>query len=189
MSRIALSNTGDWKLKFEDTQDIRGFKALDKDGTPVGVVDTMIINTERELVDSIVLEDGSEYPARDISIGDGVVYLTTVDAARDVDSEVRVYDDGQIVKRVDVSDADYDAHVDTFRQHHTSTFEGDYADHEPAYRFGYESAYGDAFKNRAYVDAEDDLKTGYATQYVDRDFDADRLAVRYGYSHAQRGLR
>ena len=189
MSRIALSNTGDWQLKFEDTQDIRGYRAVDKDGNPVGTVDTMIVNTDRKLVDAIILEDGTEVAATDISIGDDVVYLTTVDAARGFDSEVRVYDDGQIVRRVDVEDADYDAQADTFRQHHTTTFEGDFTDYEPAYRYGYESAYSDDYKNRAYVDAEDDLKTGYGTQHSDRDFDSDRLAIRYGYSHAQRGLR
>ena len=189
MSRIALSNTGDWKLKFEDTQDVRGFRALSKDGTPVGVVDTMIVNTDSEVVDAIVLEDGTEHPARDISIGDGVVYLTAVTDA-DIDGEVRVYDDGKVVRRVDVEDADAGAHADAFRTHHSTTYGGDdYDAYAPAYQYGYEQAYDEGYKNRPYVDAEDDLRTDYATRYGDRDFDADRNAVRYGYTRAQHGAR
>ena len=83
MSRIALSDSGDWKLEFPDDQDVRGYRAVDADGNAVGVVDSMIVNTEMERVDSIVLEDGTEYPAADLSIGDDVVYLTTVGAGAD----------------------------------------------------------------------------------------------------------
>ena len=62
MSRIALSDAGDWKLEFPEDQDIRGYRALDADGNQVGIVDTMIVNTEEERVDAIVLDDGTEYP-------------------------------------------------------------------------------------------------------------------------------
>lgn len=189
MSRISLSDTGDWKLEFPDDQDVRGFRAVDANGSPVGTVDNMIVNTEEERVDAIVLEDGTEYPARDISIGDGVVYLTTV-VGDDVDEEVRVYDDGKVVQRVDVDDADYDAHVDAFQTHHASSYgAGSYDDYAPAYRYGYETAHDDDYRNRAYVDAEDDLRTGYGTAYADRDYDADRDAVRYGYTRAQHVTR
>lgn len=190
MSRIALSDTGDWKLKFPQDQDIRGYRALDKDGNAVGVVDTMIVNTDEERVDAVVLEDGSEYPARDLSIGDGVVYLTgAAGTGTSAEGEVRVYgDSGHVVRRERVEDADYDAHADAFRTHHASTYGtvgGGYEDYEPAYRYGYETAYDDVNRNRAYLDAEDDLRTGYGSRYGDRDFDADRDAIRYGYSRAQ----
>ncbi|GAB5534620.1 MAG: hypothetical protein Rubg2KO_08690 [Rubricoccaceae bacterium] len=190
MSRTALSNTGDWKLKFEDTQDVRGYRALDADGTSVGTVDAMIVNTDRKLVDAIVLEDGTEYPARDVSIGDQVVYLTTLNGASGVNGEVRVYDDGEVIRRVEVDDTDVDAHTDAFRSHYTTTY-GDtgYDDYDSAYRYGYETAYDDRYKNRAYVDAEDDLRTDYTSRYSDREFDTDRSAIRYGYTRAQHGAR
>lgn len=193
MSRISLSNTGDWHLEFED-QDVRGYRAVDKDGNPVGTVDAMIIDTDEERVDSIVLEDGTEYPASDISIGDGMVYLTTVetsaDAGDDVDETVRVYgDSGQVIRRESVEDGDYDAHADAFRTHYTSSF-GDsgktYEDYEPAYKYGFDTAHDEDYRNRNYVDAEADLRTGYD---AGRDYDADRDAVRYGFTRAQHPTR
>lgn len=193
MSRIALSDTGDWKLQFPDDQDIRGYRALDKDGRPVGTVDTMIVNTDEERVDAVLLEDGTEYPARDLSIGDGVVYLTTVDASAHDGGEVRVYGDGgRVIRREPVQAGDYAAHRDAFRTHHASSYGaagGAYDDYEPAYRYGYEVAYDDRYRNRPFVDADDDLRTDYGTRYADRDYDADRAAVRYGYTRAQHAGR
>lgn len=185
--RTALSDTGDWQLKYEDEQDVRGYRALDKDGTAVGTVEAMLIDTAAERVSHIVLDDGTQYPARDISIGDDVVYLTTMDADA-AQGEVRVYgDSGQVVRRERVQDADYDAHADTFRKHHSTAFTGTaYADYEPAYRYGFESAHEDRYRNRSYFDAEDDLRTDYTSRDAGRDFDTDRRAVRYGYTHAQR---
>ena len=194
MSRIALSDSGDWKLEFPDDQDIRGYRALDADGNPVGMVDTMIVNTDEERVDAILLDDGTEYPARDLSIGDGVVHLTTVHAeGDDVDGTVTVYgDSGKVIRREQVDEADFEAHGDAFRTHYTSSYGdagGSYDDYEPAYRYGYESAHDDSYRNRPYLDAEDDLRTGYGTDYADRDYDNDRDAVRYGYTRAQHAGR
>ena len=192
MSRIALSHTGDWKLEFPHDQDIRGYRALDEDGTQVGIVDNMIVNTDEKRVDAITLEDGTEYPAANVSIGDGVVYLTGVDASADhVEGEVRVYgDSGTVLRRERVEDPDYDAHTDAFRTHHGSTYgEGGYEDYEPAYRYGYETAYDDQYRNRPFTDADDDLRSDYLARYPDRDYDADRDAVRYGYTRAQHPTR
>ena len=191
MSRTALSNTGDWKLEFDD-QDVRGYRAVDKDGAPVGTVDTMVVNTDEERVDAIILEDGTEYPAADISIGDGVVYLTTVETGSgDVDETVRVYgDSGTVIRREAVEDGEYDAHVDAFRAHHGASYAGtSFDDYDPAYRYGFDTAHDDDYRNRSYVDAEDDVRTGYGTAYADRDYDADRDAIRYGYTRAQHPTR
>ena len=190
MNRIALSDTGDWALEFPDSQDVRGYRALDADGNPVGTVEAMLVNPDEERVDMILLEDGTEYPARDLSIGDGVVYLTTVTGDA-VDEEVRVYSDsGKVLRREGVADADYDAHADAFKTHYASTYgTGAFEDYDDAYRYGYESAHDDSYRNRSYLDAEGDLRSGYGTRYADRDFDADRDAVRYGYTRAQHVTR
>ncbi|WP_412068109.1 hypothetical protein [Rubrivirga sp. IMCC43871] len=85
MDRIKLSETSDWDLEFPDDQDVRGYRVLDKDGGDTGltVVD-MIVNTDQKMVDAVTLSDGTEYPARDLSIGDGVIYATdgTYDGTR-----------------------------------------------------------------------------------------------------------
>ena len=165
MSRVALSNTGDWELKF-DEQDVRGFDALDADGNRVGEVETMVVNTDERRVDSIRLEDGTEYPASDISIGDGVVYLTTV-VPDDISESVTVYDDyGHVTKREVVGDGDFDAYADDFRTHYGDTFDGDdFETYEPAYRYGYDAAYTDANRNRTFMDADADLESDYARKY------------------------
>ena len=98
MERVSLSRTDDWHLKF-DEQDVRGFDALDAEGNPIGVVDDMIVNTAEERVDAIVLTDGTEHPARDVSIGDRVVYLTDI-VPEDRVGSVTVHDDyGRVVRR------------------------------------------------------------------------------------------
>lgn len=192
MSRIALSDTGDWKLEFPDEQDIRGWRVLDKDGDDTGhVVEDMIVDTDQKMVDAVVLSDGTEYPARDLSIGDGVVYATSVDvegvrATGDFDnygavaahSDRRDYNDDVIVEY----DPDYRTHYETAYADTERAYDDDLAH---AYRYGTESAYHDDYRNRAYVDAEPDLQSAYLARYPDRDYDADRDAVRYGYNRAR----
>ena len=193
MSRIALSNAGSWNLKFPHEQDIRGHDALDANGNKVGVVDTMIVNTDERRVDAILLDDGTEYPARDLSIGDGVVYLTSLAGDNDLEASVTVYDDmGHVVEREVVGEPDYDSHRDAFRTHHAGTygaagrtFDAD----EDAYRYGYDTAHTETYRDSVFTDVEDDLRTQYTTAYAGRDYDADRDAIRYGYGTAQRGLR
>ncbi len=194
MPRIPLSDTSDWQLKF-DEQDVRGFTALDADGNPVGRVDHMLVNTEEERVDAVVLEDGTEYPARDLSIGDNVVYLTAAVGGEavggDVDPSVTVYDDyGHVVRRADVAKPDYDHHADAFRSHHTEQAglaAGLFATREPAYRYGYESAFDEKNRSRGYTEAQTDLQRTYATRHPDRTYDEDQDAIEYGYTRAQRG--
>jgi hypothetical protein len=74
---VSLTSTHDWELEFEDTQDIRGFKVLGQDGNVTGhTVSDMLIDTDEERVALIETSDGKRYPAHDLSIGDGVVYVT-----------------------------------------------------------------------------------------------------------------
>ncbi len=185
MAHVTLSNTGDWELKF-DEQDVRGYDALDANGNKVGEVDQMVIDTAERRVDTIILEDGTRYPARDISIGDGVVYLTK-DVGEDLAGTVTVYDDyGHVVDRERIESPNFDAHADAFREHYTTAYAStgkDYDDYDSAYRYGYETAHHEDYRNRAYTDAENDLESGY----MDGDFSEVRDAVRYGYTRARRG--
>jgi sporulation protein YlmC with PRC-barrel domain len=187
MARVPLSNTGSWELSFDD-QDVRGYEALDAEGNHVGEVDQMIVNTDEKRVDAIVLEDGTEYPARDISIGDGVVYLTSTVPAH-VDESVTVYDDyGRVVERETVAEADYGEYEEDFRTHYKTAYAAtgkDYSTYEPAYRYGYEAAYEDTYRNRPYTEAEADLERNYAERYPQSKYTDVRDAVRYGYASAR----
>ncbi|HIG75407.1 MAG TPA: PRC-barrel domain containing protein [Bacteroidetes bacterium] len=74
---VSLNETDDWELTFEDSQDIRGYKVLGQDGNVTGhTVSDLLIDTDNERVAMIATSDGKEYPAHDVSIGDGVVYVT-----------------------------------------------------------------------------------------------------------------
>lgn len=187
MARIPLSNTGDWKLKF-DEQDVRGFDALDADGNRVGRVDAMIVDTDERRVDAVVLEDGTEYPARELSIGDGVVYLTSI-VPDEAPEGVTAYDDyGHVVERERFEGEDA-AHADAFRRHYDETFaaSGDAYDvYEPAYRYGFETAHTDDFRDRTYDTAVADLERGYTRRFPDSPYSTVRNAVRFGYMRARR---
>ncbi len=187
MSRISLSDTGDWQL-VNDGQDIRGYQVVDSNGQPVGVIASMIVDTDSELVSTLVLDTGTEVPTADVTIGENVVYLGTALAGAEAREGVTVFDDGgRVVRREDAAEmADFDTYGDDFRAHHTATYGPAgraYDDDLDAYRYGYTAAHGDPYRNRGYMDAEDELRKGYT---MGNDFDADREAVRYGYDRAQR---
>lgn len=185
MARVLLSNTDDWELKF-DEQDVRGHKAYDASGDEVGRVDDMIVDTEARRVTAIRLDDGREFPAREIAIADGAVYLS-----KEVpdDIAVTVYDDyGQVIEREVVGAGDYDDHVSVFKEHYGTTYAGtgrDYAHYDPAYRYGFESAGLDSYRDRDYNEVETDLKGRYTERHPNRDFSEDREAIRYGYARAR----
>lgn len=186
MSRLIISNTSDWEL-VDGAQDVRGFAALDGTGAAVGRVAAMIADTDAEIISAVVLDTGDEIPAFDLTIGDGVVYLagsipgaaTATDAADFVHRGVAP----RPVRVVPEADA---FHAD-FRDHHETQAAPDgpdFAALDAAYRYGYAAAHADAHRNRTYGDAEPDLRAAYPAE---RDFEAEREAVRYGYRLAQHG--
>lgn len=74
MSRILLTPESDWEL-VDGHQDVRGFDAVDARGDIVGRVAALVVDTDSELVSSIMLDSGDEVPTLDVTIGDRVVYL------------------------------------------------------------------------------------------------------------------
>jgi stress response protein YsnF len=74
MTRAPLSQLDDWQLVDSD-QDIRGQKLQDERGDTLGTIREMIVNTDTEYVEAIVLDDGREIPASAIRLGDDAVYL------------------------------------------------------------------------------------------------------------------
>jgi uncharacterized protein (TIGR02271 family) len=74
MARIPLSQTNDWEL-VNERQDIRGSKVQDVSGRPLGTVRDLIVNTDVEAVDGVILDNGRQYSTREIEIRDGIVCL------------------------------------------------------------------------------------------------------------------
>lgn len=187
MARVPLSNTGSWKLSFDD-QDVRGYEALDAEGNHVGEVDRMIVNTDEKRIDAIVLEDGTEHPARDVSIGDGVVYLTSTVPEHAANPTAVSNDYGRVVERERVKAGSHNEYVDDFRRHYGEAYAAtgnSYDYYEQAYRYGYESAHEDVYRDRPYAEAEGDLKRSYASTYPQGDYGEVRDAVRFGYASAR----
>ncbi len=80
MARAPLSQLNDWELVNED-QDIRGWPVEDQAGNRLGTVREMIVDTDTEQVEMIVLDNGAEYPNDDIELGNGAVYLWRAEVA------------------------------------------------------------------------------------------------------------
>ncbi len=165
MAHVKLSETHDYDLVYDD-QDIRGWEVRDGAGAVVGKVDDMIVDTDREIVDIVRLENGQELAARDLG-------------------EVRVYNEvGQVTRRVDIDDDD---HAE-FRTHYGTTFAdtgNDYDYYEPAYNFGYQQARSNTYAQHDFDSAETGLRTDYGTQYPTGNYDDHRDAIRFGFDRYQ----
>ena len=190
MAHVRLSKTNDWKLEHKD-QDVRGWTVRDANNNEIGKVDDMIVDTDSEYVDQIVLEDGTTYPARDIHIGDRVVYVEGVaEGVKDVQPVVNVYDDYGRVRRSEQPATAVDYDDDLYREHYTTTYGdsgGEYTVYEPAYRYGHESALDERYKGRTYEDAEADLRRSYTERYPNSRYDEVKDAVRHSYERARTG--
>ncbi|HLT45860.1 MAG TPA: PRC-barrel domain-containing protein [Rubricoccaceae bacterium] len=209
MARVLLSETKDWKLADKD-QDLRGWEVRDARGQPIGRVADLIVDTDAERVDTIVLEDGATFRAADVSLADDVVYVESYGAP----AHARPYGAGHEVHRAEplapavaataapppeVAERAHDRgvfadHEELFRRHYRDAYgDLDYADYAPAYRFGYDVAYDDRYTDRDFEAIEPELREAYYRRhgYPMSDnlvWNHVREAVRHAYRHA-RGQR
>ena len=70
MARERLSNLDNWELVNED-QDIRGETLYGRDNRPIGKIDDLIVDTDREMVVAIVLDNGQKFSADSFEFRDG----------------------------------------------------------------------------------------------------------------------
>ena len=77
MPRVRLEETRDWQLA-ERSHDVRGRELRDSVGRTLGTIKTMIVDTDARRVESVVLEDETEYPVRDLQIMEQAVYFIPV---------------------------------------------------------------------------------------------------------------
>lgn len=80
MALVLLSRQDDYDLSHSD-QDCRGWTVRDTAGNTLGKVADMVIDTEAEHVDSIVLDTGAQIPAADITLRDRTVTVRGVGGA------------------------------------------------------------------------------------------------------------
>jgi stress response protein YsnF/sporulation protein YlmC with PRC-barrel domain len=80
MGRDRLSNLNRWKLE-DERQDLRGKKLFDESGQQLGTIVDMIVDTDRRAVETVVLDSGTEYPARPIEQSGGRAILHSSSSA------------------------------------------------------------------------------------------------------------
>lgn len=209
MAHVLLSETKDWVLE-DDDQDLRGWEVRDVKGQRIGTVGDLIVDTDAERVDTVVLEDGTTFRADDVSLADGVVYVESYGAP----AGAQRYDERREVRRVastapaapepaapavvtPAASAEpapggvFADHEDRFRRHYRDAYgDLDYADYAPAYRFGYDMAYDERYADRDFEDVEPALRETYYRRYGYPMSDnlvwhSVRDAVRHAYRHVR----
>lgn len=85
MTRTPLSQLDDWQLE-NSGQDLRGRTLMTEDGRELGTIEEMIVNTDTEYVEEIVLDDGTPVPTSDIRLDHGNVYYLIAQAATSSDA-------------------------------------------------------------------------------------------------------
>jgi hypothetical protein len=210
MAHVLLSDTKDWTLVDKD-QDLRGWDVLDANGNPIGTVADLIVDTDAQRVDTLVLEDGSTFRADAVSLGNRVVYVEAYGAP----TTARPYGEGRSVHRpagapagapanapaapapaAPGTPAAYGDYERDFHEHYRTTYgdrDLDYTEYAPAYRFGYDMAYDDRYGTLGFDDAEPQLREAYYRRYGypmsdNLVWSSIRDAVRHAYDHA-RGRR
>ena len=191
---VRLSHTDDWKLVHSD-QDIRNRKVADATGHPIGRVDDLVIDTDRELIAEIILEDGTRYPAEALRLDGDTVYVSTF-VASGRDGETRVADDYDRVDSLHtrrLTDDDAPTERSGFRSHYDATYAEsgiEYERMQPAYDFGAEIGRDQKFAGRGYQDVERDIRSLYESRFADTQAtqpytDVDQ-AIRHGYESVNR---
>ncbi len=86
----------------------------------------------------------------------------------------------------------YDDHADYFRSDYESnygTHGGRYEDYEPAYRYGYDTASRDDYRDRVWDDQlESDLYRDYEGRYGSGTWDQTKSAVKSGFQRARNAV-
>jgi len=77
----------------------------------------------------------------------------------------------------------YADYKDDFRRHHSETYgsDTDYTAYEPAYRFGYEVAGEDRYRNRSYDEIEGELRGRYEERHPDSTWNRVKRAVEHAF--------
>lgn len=80
MALVLLSKQDDYDLSHSE-QDCRGWTVSDTSGNRLGKCTDMVIDTEAEHVASIILDNGTQIPAADITLRNGAVLVRGVGGA------------------------------------------------------------------------------------------------------------
>ncbi len=173
MSYVSLTKSDEWRIRNND-KNIIDWDVRDAKERRVGRVADLIIDTETEYVETVVLDDGTEVPASDVHL--------------DSDEKI-VYLDQYESTEKEPAQPGADAYAEDFRNHYEATYVS--ADtpyttfYEPAYLFGFRAGADDQFRDQPFEKAEEDLRAEFDNRFQNRRFSELREAVRYGYQRAR----
>lgn len=210
MARFVLSDTQDWEL-VHDHQDIRRWPVHDADDHKVGNVTNLIADTRTELVEGIVLDSGAEVAARDVRIGDGVVYVVARDAAEAAAlTSGRPYEEPPVRHRADdtapprtpSAEAESPAaagtmsgagssfrHLEpTFRSHYDANYRDTgetYETYAPAYEHGYTHGTHPDHRDRDFESLRPEMKRTYDREHGEGAFERVHGAIRHAFVHGR----
>lgn len=217
MAYAPLSDLSDWHLVHPE-QDIRGWIVQDSSGVTIGRVDDLLVDTDNQLVESIRLDNGDEYPARNIEIGDKVIHVRGVEILTSETTEpvVRTYtetrvrhaDTAETGSTAGTSSADtpltsatsgtplmpipgYDRYAASFRSHYDATYGSSgqgFNLYEPAYRFGYEAGTSERYRGQEYRDVEPELRREYEREHGTGVWDRIKDAVKYAFQRGRENV-
>ncbi len=75
MSKELLRHLDNWHLN-DQSPDLRGRALKSRAGAGIGIVQDFLVETDSNRVQSLILEDGSEYSLRDLELREGEPYLS-----------------------------------------------------------------------------------------------------------------
>jgi hypothetical protein len=194
MGRISINRNNDWHVQH-DRQDIRSWLVKDAEGNRLGHVSDLIADTDRKLVETIVLDNGEEYPASEVDLDhdDRTVFLSGVHGATrheaDATSERATYSDAAIRERTEGEASGFAQHEPTFREHYRETYgdaEGDFSRYHPAYRLGYDYATAPQHSDRSWGDLKSEIRADYERQYGEGTWSRVKDAVHHAFERARR---
>jgi sporulation protein YlmC with PRC-barrel domain len=74
MAVLPLSELSGWKLA-DPSEDLRGLPLADPAGHPLGTITELAVDTETNLIERVVLDDGTAHHVRRLHREGDVVYL------------------------------------------------------------------------------------------------------------------
>ena len=195
MGRISINRSDDWHVEH-DRQDIRGWAVHDAAGKRVGRVRDLVADTDSKLVETVVLDDNEEYPARDIEISydDKVVYLEGTHAAEreeegaEAEPVVKAYSDAGVRRREAGAATGFAAHEPVFREHYRETYtegEHEYGQFHPAYRLGYDYGVDQEHRGRDWGDVKDRVRRDYEQRHGEGTWTRVKDAARHAFERAR----
>ncbi|HRI49076.1 MAG TPA: YsnF/AvaK domain-containing protein [Pseudomonadota bacterium] len=95
MGLIPLSKMDDYELVDKD-QDLRGWKVQDATGKTLGKVAEMLVDSDKERVTTLLLDNNAEYSIEDLELGDHVLLLTLQGQANVVPLDGDVVNSGKV---------------------------------------------------------------------------------------------